>query len=206
LFNPSTLSRIGTPLLNVVVDFSKWLRMYLGEACKAGAPQFENGTTNGAGWYPLTGGMQVCTEKSIPFFISNAKLTFSCFFSSLGLQLYLAWVHGDHTGAVLLQVPASLRASGTSSCKFPPASELQVHLVSSSRQPWSLGAVLLQVPASLRALGTSCCKFPPASELQVHIVASSRQPQSFRYILLQVPVSLRALGSSFCKFPPALEL
>jgi hypothetical protein len=33
--------------------------MYLGEACKAGAPQFENGTTNGAGWYPLTGGMQV---------------------------------------------------------------------------------------------------------------------------------------------------
>jgi hypothetical protein len=42
--------------------FHDLCRMYLGEACKAGAPQFENGTTNGAGWYPLTGGMQVCTH------------------------------------------------------------------------------------------------------------------------------------------------
>ncbi len=32
--------------------------MYLGEPCKAGAPSFLNGTTNGAAWYPLTGGMQ----------------------------------------------------------------------------------------------------------------------------------------------------
>jgi len=33
-------------------------RMYLGDPCKVGAPQFGNGTTNGAAWYPLTGGMQ----------------------------------------------------------------------------------------------------------------------------------------------------
>jgi len=33
-------------------------RMFLGEACKFGAPKFDNGTTNGASWYPLTGGMQ----------------------------------------------------------------------------------------------------------------------------------------------------
>jgi len=60
-------SVLSTPSLTPDDDVFKHLagtfsfnhgRMYLGEACKAGAPQFENGTTNGAGWYPLTGGMQ----------------------------------------------------------------------------------------------------------------------------------------------------
>jgi hypothetical protein len=142
--------------------------------------------------------------------LPHAKPTFNCFFSLLGLQLYLARVHGDHTGTVLLQVPTSLRASGTSCCKF--------------RQRQSFRYSLLHIPGSLRTSGTSCCKFPPASELQVHLVASSRQPlelqvllvlpaserqvplvqrycqsQSFRYIFLQAFSKLRASGTS-CKF------
>ncbi|XP_023238320.1 carboxypeptidase M-like isoform X1 [Centruroides sculpturatus] len=32
--------------------------MHLGIACRDGTPGFPNGTTNGAAWYPLTGGMQ----------------------------------------------------------------------------------------------------------------------------------------------------
>jgi len=32
--------------------------MHLGLACKPGSPAFPNGTTNGAAWYPLTGGVQ----------------------------------------------------------------------------------------------------------------------------------------------------
>lgn len=32
--------------------------MHQGLACKPGSPSFPNGTTNGAAWYPLTGGAQ----------------------------------------------------------------------------------------------------------------------------------------------------
>jgi len=32
--------------------------MHQGVACKSGSPSFPNGTTNGAGWYPLIGGVQ----------------------------------------------------------------------------------------------------------------------------------------------------
>jgi len=32
--------------------------MHLGLPCKPGSPSFPNGTTNGAAWYPLTGGAQ----------------------------------------------------------------------------------------------------------------------------------------------------
>jgi len=60
-------SVLSTPSLTPDDDVFKHLagvfsfnhgRMFAGEACKVGAPEFENGTTNGAAWYPLTGGMQ----------------------------------------------------------------------------------------------------------------------------------------------------
>ena len=60
-------SVLSTPSLTPDDDVFKHLagvysfnhgRMFAGESCKVGAPKFENGTTNGAAWYPLTGGMQ----------------------------------------------------------------------------------------------------------------------------------------------------
>merc|ERR1712048_1008864 len=56
-------------------------RMYLGDPCKVGAPQFPNGTTNGAAWYPLTGGMQEYKNNKCAFTIfGKNSIFFSCFF------------------------------------------------------------------------------------------------------------------------------
>jgi hypothetical protein len=33
-----------------------------GKACKAGTPSFNQGITNGAAWYPLTGRHSVCAQ------------------------------------------------------------------------------------------------------------------------------------------------
>merc|ERR1719510_811315 len=51
-------------------------RMYLGEPCKVGAPTFRNGTTNGAAWYPLTGGMKgfVKDERATPIEGASMKV------------------------------------------------------------------------------------------------------------------------------------
>ena len=80
-----------------MVDFSDTL-------LKVGAPQFENGTTNGAAWYPLTGGMQVAGLHITIIFIAMSMM-----------QDYNYIWHG------CMEVTLEL-----SCCKFPPAAELQV--------------------------------------------------------------------------------
>ena len=75
---------------------------------KVGAPQFENGTTNGAAWYPLTGGMQVGRLH----IIINITIIF---ISIIVMQDYNYIWHG------CMEVTLEL-----SCCKFPPAAELQV--------------------------------------------------------------------------------
>ena len=78
---------------------------------QVGAPTFDNGTTNGAAWYPLTGGMQ---------------------------DYNYIW-HG------CMEVTLEL-----SCCKFPPAAELQVILVTLTLIGYNFecdGFILILMPA-----------------------------------------------------------
>ena len=101
-----------------------------------GAPQFENGTTNGAAWYPLTGGMQVQFSDEIAnmifTIITIAKITTM-------MQDYNYIWHG------CMEVTLEL-----SCCKFPPAAELQVILVTLTLIGYNFecdGFILILMPA-----------------------------------------------------------
>lgn len=78
--------------------------MSRGVACKSATPQFENGITNGAAWYPLTGGMQVSHDFFLLFHCIEIRVheTICIFFFWSGLQLCVAWMLGDNIGSELL--------------------------------------------------------------------------------------------------------
>ncbi|XP_054722624.1 carboxypeptidase D-like isoform X2 [Uloborus diversus] len=65
--SPKSFRSVGQPSVTPDDDVFRHLaesysfshkNMYLGVACRDGTPPFVNGTTNGAAWYPLKGGMQ----------------------------------------------------------------------------------------------------------------------------------------------------
>lgn len=65
--SPNSFRSYGSPSLTPDDDVFRHLaqsysfnhnNMYLAVSCRDGTPQFVNGTTNGAAWYPLKGGMQ----------------------------------------------------------------------------------------------------------------------------------------------------
>lgn len=87
-------------------------KMSRGVACKSATPAFEQGITNGAAWYPLTGGMQV--NHLMQLIIKLFQHQFELNLFMINPQDYNYVWYGCME--VTLEV---------SCCKFPPAHELR---------------------------------------------------------------------------------